>query len=287
MINTGVYTFNTNKKSFIKYKYGWDSQLMHLCGWVLSVNLSKKHFKELILFCDSQTKKYIIDALDLPFDKVICDDSLPQIDDSLWAMPKLITYSKMNKPFIHIDTDVFLFKNSFEIAGIQDSDLLVQSKEGEYLYKNGYEFGVKWMEDYKLAVPKYWDTTIKQSYNMGVFGGKDWKFIKQYSEEILKCVFENNWLEVPIEHHNKGVFNVIYEQYCLGLKLAYENKKVDLLLKRRIDLYDDGESAEIGYSHLFSTAKLNSRYSFQIINKVKNEYPKEFEKINKILQDAK
>jgi hypothetical protein len=170
-------------------------------------------------------------------------------------------------------------KEGFEVIGFSD--------HSPYLFKNGYEFGVNWIERYGLRKPEYWNRDIRHSYNMGVFGGKDWKFIKQYADEILKCVFLNDWLSVPIEHHNKGVFNVIYEQYCLGLKLAHEKKDIQLLLKRRDDLFDDGEASEIGYSHLFSTAKLNTRYSNQIINKVRIEFPKEFEKINKILQDVK
>ena len=89
----------------------WQSPLHHLLAWGLSLRLARKHFPETMLVTDTPGKALLVDALGLSFTEVSTElDDFRHCDPGWWSLSKLVAYRAQTKPFIHLDTDVFLWK---------------------------------------------------------------------------------------------------------------------------------------------------------------------------------
>jgi hypothetical protein len=89
----------------------WTSPRHHLLSWVLSFELARQHYPETVLVTDDRGKAVLADALRLPFRTV--DTSLNALagrDPCWWALGKLYAYAAQSQPFIHIDSDVYLWR---------------------------------------------------------------------------------------------------------------------------------------------------------------------------------
>ena len=95
----------------------------------LSVEQAKKYFEEVHLVTNTVGKELLIDKYKIPFDEVkvvldFLDDALPA---NLWAYAKIFSYSIQDRPFCHIDNDVYLFQDIPE--DIKTAPLFFQNKE--------------------------------------------------------------------------------------------------------------------------------------------------------------
>ena len=88
----------------------WRSQAHHLFSWVLSLETVRKHFPRTAVFTDDEGARLLIDQLGLEFDEVSTElNALDQHDADWWALGKVWTYRAQSEPFIHFDSDVFLW----------------------------------------------------------------------------------------------------------------------------------------------------------------------------------
>jgi hypothetical protein len=102
-----------NQSSLLTSNSGWLSPEYNLMAWSLSCLQLKKYYPELPLYCDSVSASILINALQLPYSEVVCNlDSLNVYHPQLWALPKIEAYSQQEKPFLHVDGDVFSFGRS-------------------------------------------------------------------------------------------------------------------------------------------------------------------------------
>jgi hypothetical protein len=91
--------------------WGWHRPEHHLLAWGLSLRLARRHYPETTLVTDSAGKALLVDALGLSFASVSTElDRLRDADPNLWALGKLVAYSIQDEPFVHLDTDVFLWR---------------------------------------------------------------------------------------------------------------------------------------------------------------------------------
>src|SRR5487761_316445 len=99
-------------KPFREYKGRlWHSPLHHWLAWGLSLRLARRHYPETMLVTDLEGKALLVDTLGLSFTHVSTElDSIRQVDPGWWALGKLIAYRLQDRPFVHLDTDVFLWK---------------------------------------------------------------------------------------------------------------------------------------------------------------------------------
>ena len=106
----------------------WISEKHHLLAWILSVETAKKHYSETALFTDSQGARILVEQLGLEFTQVSTElDALENCDPSFWALGKVYTYRAQTEPFIHIDSDVFLWKPLS--SDINSAPLIAQNPE--------------------------------------------------------------------------------------------------------------------------------------------------------------
>ncbi len=80
-------------------------------GWALSCLQLRLLYQEVDLYCNSKAASLLKDQLGLPYTNVYeTHNDLNLVNEKLWALHKIFTYSLQDDPFLHVDGDVFLFK---------------------------------------------------------------------------------------------------------------------------------------------------------------------------------
>src|ERR1017187_9186373 len=89
----------------------WAEPRQHWLSWILSLETAKCHLPETALYTDQVGADLLVDKLGLKFAEVSTVlDVLADEDPRWWALGKLRTYALQTTPFVHIDSDVFLWK---------------------------------------------------------------------------------------------------------------------------------------------------------------------------------
>src|SRR5690606_6540607 len=87
----------------------------------------KKYYDEVELYTDDYGKKLLIDKLKLPYNRVVLAlNDLDSYDTFLWTIGKIYTYMLQQDPFIHVDSDIFIwgrFRNDLETAPLIAQDM--------------------------------------------------------------------------------------------------------------------------------------------------------------------
>jgi len=200
----------------------------------LSASYAVKHYKEITLITDSKSKNLFQDA---PFTNITTDlDVFDGVENRNWALGKLYAYkllAEKEEPFLHIDYDVLLMKPIPE-EFIQN-DIVVQSTE-VYAYDQYKleKFYANIGEKYEFELP---DKTHK-AYNMGIFGGTNYEFIKKYAKSAL---------DFSLDAKNKDVFEVMYKERTWMPATISEQYYLWLLAKKygiTVTTYLDGDDSD-------------------------------------------
>lgn len=171
---------------------------------LISLFSAKHIYGNIELYTDNATFDRIKD-LEFPYDEIhIVDEFNDRYGKNEFSIPKLITYSLQNEPFLHIDTDTFLLKDldieqHNEIVFAHDDFTLVDfnkmlDPKGRY---KSIDFETLQHLDsaYLGSLLKLYDiipsevlkrTTFDFIPNFCVFGGHNPKLIKEVSEYIIK-----------------------------------------------------------------------------------------------------
>ena len=124
--------WSQNQINPLESNYGWLSETHNWLSWILSANQLSKFYK-VELYTDQKGYEILIEKLKLPYHKVhIVLDELNHYDKSLWAIPKIKTYSLQNEPFLHIDGDVFIWKEFSK--ELMNGNLITQNLEATTEY---------------------------------------------------------------------------------------------------------------------------------------------------------
>ncbi|MCI1683929.1 MAG: hypothetical protein LKI39_15455 [Bacteroides sp.] len=112
---------------------GWAFRETHYMSWALSCLQLKQFYDEVELVTDSEGAELLINKLHLPYTS--CKTTLDKLsgkNPALWTLGKIAAYEEQEKPFIHVDGDIYIWKpfpNRIENAGI-----LAQNVEKNYPY---------------------------------------------------------------------------------------------------------------------------------------------------------
>ena len=91
--------WSCHQTNLLEFSAGWISPEFNFMSWALSCLQLKQFYPEVTLYTDNTGAKMLIDVLQLPYDKLICDlDTLNSYHPQLWALPKIHTYSKQEAP---------------------------------------------------------------------------------------------------------------------------------------------------------------------------------------------
>lgn len=280
-----IQTLWSQNKGILEHCYGWHSAQFHIMSWALSCLKLKEHYDNLHLFTDSQGKKILVEYLNLPYKEVhVCYDDI-NYAESLWAIPKILTYAQQNEPFIHVDGDVFTWRKfSKEQEG---AVLVVQNKEkGTDYYKGMMEAIKKELHYMPVSLKNELNKASASAYNAGVMGGNDIAFFKAYTQEALQLIDQN--YKTGEGNQPSINFNILFEQVLFYALAEKEEKKVICLFKKVFE--DNGYSGKDfadftavpyikTYLHLIGPHKRNKHTCELMSMTLFKEYPNYFLKV--------
>lgn len=256
---------------------GWLDRRYHFMSWAFSCLQLRKFYEEVEIYTDALGKKILIDELGLPYTRVhtILDDF--NYPSYLWAAPKLLAYGLQDKPFLHIDGDVFLFSpiNEEDV----DFDFVFQNKEEETVENGFYTRILKdffELEEGRADLPE-WLAQLPfgrvEAVNAGVFGGKSIAFFKELSKQAFH--FLDSYSGTISRMFNPSFANHLSEQVLAeylrkkmqvtSRTLFHTNRYLDPRLIRDIGKTDEiGEA--FGNEDQFAFSKEVLPFSYMVLD---------------------
>lgn len=240
MIETALYSFASNStKSEISPKafFGFNNESDFALSWITSVKSAKLHFKNVVLVTDTWAWDNIFSKLDLPFDEVKL--TLDSIDENtnMWAISKAHAILEMNEPFLHIDSDVYIWEaldkkylmsnllvqsNESSESDIQ-SDFYNQLEQLHLLYFNGTNV---YLDNSNMSERNIY------AYNCGVVGGTDVEFLRKWAGQMIETANSIDYIMPSInELTNSGDIMVWVEQTLLMLMAEHHMVDVSELVE--------------------------------------------------------
>lgn len=251
--------WSTNEK-IEETNFGWLTPKFNAISWTLSSLLLSK-FYDVALYTDIQGNNFLINKLNLPYKEVhIILDELNVYHKNFWALPKIKTYAVQDKPFLHIDGDVFIWEPFPK--QILNGEIISQNLEvtTEY-YQKAWDEISSHLDYIPAEIENYISKTNNFACNMGIFGGNDINFILKYAEKSYEFAEKNKSLPEKVFGGN---FNIFFEQVLLYEMMAANNKKSSFLIE---DIPSDNEYVGYGnfdevpfkrtYLHLLGNYKRN------------------------------
>jgi hypothetical protein len=268
----------------------WRREKDHLLSWILSVETAKRHYDETRLVTDTEGARLLVDSLGLEFSKVeVVLDFLNGTNPEWWALGKLYAYLNQDRPFVHIDSDVYLW-NPLP-PRVANAPVLAQNPEH-------FDVGTSWYRiDYfdRILQAGGWlpnelrwfksHSPHQKAECCGIFGGNTIDFIHYYADNAIKLV------EHPV---NAGVWsqiggnNILVEQYFLSACIEYHRQSVnqengyggigiEYLFQSAHDAFNPAIAEQVGYTHLIGGAKRNELLMQRLEKRVQRDYAAYFE----------
>lgn len=252
---------------------------------------ARRLYDHLELSTDDAGARALVDGLGLRFDKV--STHLNQLDDrdpGWWALGKLYTYRAQTEAFIHIDSDVYLWKPLPQ--RITTAGVVAQNPER-------FAFGGGWYqpEVWQTAVTKFngwlppewlWYTSIRGNEGAccGIFGGRNIEFIRHYAETAIMMI-EDPRNRAACASIEKDGNNILFEQYHLCACVhfhsipslaCFQEVKLEYLFRSENAAFDPDEARRVGYTHLIAGAKRNTELMGRLEKRVQRDYPEQYER---------
>lgn len=286
-----VWSFWT-KPYLLGRKAYWASEKHHWLSWVLSLETARQHYPETCLYTDSKGAEILVDRLGLRFSQVSTDlDALADEDPGWWALGKLYTYNLQQEPFVHIDSDVYLWKRL--PAHLESADVFTQNPE------SFPEVGEAWYQPERVdrafhdtggRLPEEWQWyrqahTTQRAECCGILGGQRTDFICHYAEHALRLALDpangNAWQTLG----DKAGQMTLVEQYLLAACVdfhstnntsAFNSVQMSYLFDSLSQAYNPESATHAGFTHLIANAKKSQIIATRLEDRVKQDYPENF-----------
>jgi DNA-binding HxlR family transcriptional regulator len=278
-----------NDTSVLNNKCGWLSAEYNWISWSLSVFQLRKFYSEVELFTNKAGKEVLIDLLNLPYSKVheFADDI--NVPAYAWALAKIHTYQMQNKPFIHVDGDVYIYAPLSE--DLLTSPLVAQSIEIGF---ENYQQVLNKVKEKFQYIPLILSKSLPSQdmvYNAGILGGSDTNFFKEYAQIAIDFVKKNQHI-YPQLNESSSSYCMLFEQYLFSIMVKESGLEVDTLFKEPFHnqlypgLSDFLLQTEQKYVHFMGITKTNRFKLKQLINEFRQNYPHFYYKILRLCQQA-
>jgi hypothetical protein len=270
------------------YMSNWCDPLYHLLSWVVSVHAARQHYPETVLVTDRAGKRLLVEQLGLPFADVSTElERLREHDLGWWALGKIVAHGTQTSPFIHIDSDVYLWKRL--PAPLEAAPVFAQCPEYFVAGQSDYR-----PEDIEAALnatggilPVEWEWTRScgphlRGENCGIVGGSDVAFLRHYARTALELVErpENaaGWRKLG----DKRRYNNVMEQFTLAACVGYHRYqpaspfryvRTEYLFPSWDDGFDPQRAARVGFTHLMSFGKTSRTVGQRLVDRVRRDYP--------------
>ncbi len=273
---------------FARRSIGWCTPLHHLLAWGLSLRLAQRHYPETMLVTDYVGRKLLVEQLGLPFVHVSTElERLASVDPGWWALGKFIAYSLQDQPFVHLDTDVFLWKPLPK--ALTAAPVFTQCPE---FYANGSKPSLAQIErsfaDSRIQLPAEWhwvrsrgDTFFREE-NCGILGGSHIDFIRYYSGTALGLALSPENLPAWSRLPDKTSHNFTVEQFFLAACLEFHNShpdspyrgvRVKHLFSSVSEACDINRAAQAGFTHLWGATKSHPAVAKRLEQRLRADDP--------------
>ena len=274
---------------FRAYRHqAWLTTTHHLLAWVLSVETAKRHYQNTVLVTDGWGSRLLVDRLGLQFTTVSTElESLRGADPEWWALGKLWTYRAQTEPFIHIDTDVFMWNRLPE--HVERADVFAQNPETFPVAGNSWYRPTTCTNAIRSVdgwAPEEWWWSTSQGFNhavcCGIVGGRATAFLSYYADLAIRMIEHPRNRSAWIRLGSPIGDNILLEQYLLAACLqfhrqdphsTYRDLTVDYLFESTAAAFDEAAAARAGYTHLIGAAKSNKLLVDRLAARVRRDYP--------------
>ena len=286
-------------KPFLTY-YGrvWSKPLHHLLAWGLSFHAAARHYPDTMLVTDRIGKKLLLDQLGLPFVHVSTDlETLQHVDPGWWALGKLMACSLQDRPFVHLDNDVFLWKAL--PLDLTESPVIAQCPYGftrNHPYFRPQEIELAFAQErIELPAEWIWARTNRDYFpaaNGGVLGGSSVKFLRYYAQCALELILkpengpawshivDKQWPYVLVEEF----FLIACVEYHASTATSpYRGVKASYVFPSWEHAYDPNRAARVGFTHLMGGAKSHPAVGMRIEERVRRQDPAFFHRCEEAL----
>lgn len=272
----------------------WMSTKHYFLSWILSVETAKQHYPETFLYTDDEGASILIDGLGLDFLHVSRELNILDEHDPEWpSLGKLFVYRLQTAPFVHIDSDVFLWKplppevasapvfaQNPEFFSVGYSDCYLPDKF-EAVVKGD---GTSWLpEEWKWY--KHTLGNIQKAVGCGILGGNYIDFINYYADTAIKLI-DNSINKNCIDNlKNKRTHMMLIEQYLLSacieyhknhIKSPYRDVYIQYLFDSPAESYD--KAVQKGFTHLMGNSKSNKFVAERLEARVKRDHPTHYDR---------
>lgn len=259
-----------------------DKRYFYYC-WVMSFLHLASMGEKIVLFTDDVGKYLLVDILGLEYSGVRLDfNELEELSSAYWAIPKLVTYSRLKEPFLHVDGDILLYPG-FKNLGLEKRALVFE-------FKN-CELNAKHVELINSLDSIVIHETLEGEFaelNCGVVGGTDYKFFNDFAEFSLglfyNCLDELDTGELK---YNKNVINSYFEQFLVYQYVYQRGKEFSCLFEYNpTDTYSKDfflPRSNRGRIMTHFLMNLKSKFSCEIEMAVRLDYPVWHRKINDLI----
>jgi hypothetical protein len=274
----------TNSRKF----GGWYNLRYFLLSTSFSCLTLKRHHREIDLYTDDEGYKIFIGLLDLPYNNVSLElNKLAHEDHRLWTSAKVMTIKSQQKPFVHIDCDVYLWK---QIQPNADPRYLTAQSTAPLLdiYKNSLNeiyANLEHIPDCLRVRPKA-NSFIA---NIGFVGGNDLEFFQEFCDVSSKFL-ETNRKNLSLV--DVGGFNLMMEEYLFTSMANYKNRKVDYFVQssHSTGFYEPFLRINLTpflykYIHLIGAYKQNYYACETLELRLKHEFPDYYEKVCRAIKE--
>ncbi|MCC8188027.1 MAG: hypothetical protein LIP08_11155 [Bacteroides sp.] len=274
---------NDNSDGIFRSTGGWATKVTLYASRALSCLKLKEFYGNVEFITDKHGKSLFCDLLELPFTKVKVElDNINDYDQNLWALGKIYSYSIQDEPFLHVDSDVFIWSPFPE--QLLKAPVIGQSLETNFEHNIDYFKHIEPLLDYTPAaiLRERQNTNDIIEVNAGILGGNNIPFFKEYTREAFEMVDRN--MDFFSQVTNKGAFNMVYEQFLLYCLAKERNIPVNLLLSEEYFIfsgYCDFDCIPVlgTYTHALGTYKKFHSIGNHIVERLKYEYPYYYDRI--------
>lgn len=276
--------FVSKFKSLYEDNFGWIKPEYNLMSWALSCLQLKKNHDQVDLYCNSEAADCLIGELNLPYTKVyLSHDKMDLIDERLWALPKILTYSVQNEPFLHIDGDAYLFDKL--PSALLNGGLISQNiEEASDYYLQTQQQIIRSFAYFPNCIEADFQSPLPiKAVNAGILGGSNISFFKEYTELALKYISNNIQYFISI---NVDRFNVFFEQHLFYALAKEKELPISVLINETVK---DNQYLYLGnfheipcrrtYLHLLGHYKKDEYTCRQMASKLRQLYPCYYHKI--------
>lgn len=268
---------------------GWYSERYHIYSWIFSFLQLNKHYNNIELVTDKKGKSMLYDFCEIPYDKISLDlENININNEGLWAIGKIISYSIQKEHFIHVDNDIFVW-DKFPIF-IENAEFACQNIEANFFY---YAPAIKIISE-NTKVPLNFQSNDDNIFacNAGLFGGKNYKVINEFCENLLNFIYDNKSFFNSFKDKDFNL-NLVIEQYYSYNFISKKNIAITPLLEDT-DINIFGRLMRFNllpqyanYIHLLGASKRNLLACEQLEARFRFHYPIEYKHIFNKLQKSK